>query len=73
MKTKVRGRFYILRDEDGWTVVDSAEHADGGCLSFETRREAEGAATFARAYVRKWGDVDFQSFPYSLDDEPVSA
>jgi hypothetical protein len=66
-RSKVRGRFYIER-VDGWTVVDSAPHADGGCLSWDTKREAEGAARFAREYVRKWGDIDFQSFPMSLDE-----
>ena len=33
-----RGRFYVHRDEDGWTVVDAPY---GSCVSFETRAEAD--------------------------------
>jgi hypothetical protein len=68
-RERVRGRFYIERDCDGWTVVDSDS---GGCLSWNTKREAEEAARFARAYVRRWGRIDFQSLPLSLDEVPNS-
>jgi hypothetical protein len=60
----VRGRFYVQRDEDGWTVVDSATT---GCLSWPTKKEAQDAAAFARAYVKRWGDIDFQTFPYHIE------
>lgn len=62
---KLRGRFEIERDCDGWTLAD---YAYGTCLSFDTRREAEEAKRFARAYAKRWGDVDFDSFPYSLTE-----
>lgn len=63
-QTKVRGRFVVTR-EDGWTVGDSLT---GMCVSFDTKSEAEEAATFARAYTKKWGGIDLGSFPYSLDE-----
>jgi hypothetical protein len=66
-RERVRGRFYVERDLDGWTVVDADTT---GCLSWDTKKEAEDMARFARAYVRKWGSIDFQSFPYSLDEKP---
>lgn len=67
-RERVHGRFYIQHDDDGWTVVDSDT---GSCLSWDTRAEAEQAAKFARDYVRKWGRIDFQCFPLSLDEPPV--
>lgn len=60
---KIRGRFYVLR-EDGWTVADAAY---GNCVSFDTKSEAEGAATFCRAYCRRHGDINLESFPFSLE------
>jgi hypothetical protein len=66
-----RGRFVVEpigpRGE-GWNLIDDL---DGGCLEFHTKAEAEAAATFARAYVRKYGDIDLNSFPYDLES-PVS-
>lgn len=68
-KHQTRGRFHASRGpvEDGrqwWDLVDTL---DGYCVTFFTRVEAEDAAKFARAYVKKWGDIDLGSFPYSLD------
>lgn len=60
-----RGRFFIEREGDEtWQVVDEI---DGTLIGFQTKREAEEAATFARDYVRRHGDIDFLSFPYSWD------
>lgn len=62
-----RGRFYLVdtRDGgDGWTLADDF---DGSCVSFGTKSEAEDAARFARAYVKRHGDIDLQSFPFRLD------
>lgn len=58
-----RGRFYIERDLDGWELVDAL---DGYCVTFETRARAQEARRFAAQYVRKWGDIDFATFPYDL-------
>jgi hypothetical protein len=63
---KVRGRFAVEHDCDGWTVVD---YAYGLSISSDTRAEAERMATFARAYVKKHGDINFDSFPYSMREE----
>ncbi len=66
---KWRGRFFIEKDDDGlWQVIDDIE---GRTLGFDTRSAAEEAATFARQYVRQWGYINFDSFPYSIEDEPV--
>lgn len=65
-----RNRFYVedtREGGDGWTLVDTRT---AQCVSFETRREANQAATFARAYVRHWGRIDLGSFPYTLDQKP---
>jgi hypothetical protein len=64
-KPKIRGRFYVEHDRDGYTLVDALY---GSCVSFESMRQAQRNATFARAYVRKWGEINVQSFPYTLDD-----
>lgn len=65
MNEPVRGRFYLDDScEGGWQVVDTK---NGGTIGHGSRRWAERVARFARAYTRKWGDIDFQSFPYSLD------
>lgn len=61
---KIRGRFAVEQC-DGWTLADYETFM---CVSFETKREAEEAAKFARAYVRRWGGIDLGSFPYSLDE-----
>lgn len=65
MRTPWRGRFYIEHNDDGWCVVDSYH---GLVLANDTRREAEQMATFSRAYVRKWGDINFDSFPFSVNE-----
>lgn len=61
---KVRGRFAVEKT-DGWTLVD---YGTGMCVSFDTKREAGHAATFARAYVKRWGGIDLGSFPYSINE-----
>lgn len=61
-----RGRFYLVDTReggDGWTLADDL---DGSCVSFANRAQAEAAAGFARAYVRRHGDIDLQAFPYRL-------
>ena len=66
---KWRGRFFIEKDDDDlWQVIDDVE---GRTLGFQTKREALDAATFARQYVRQWGCINFDSFPWSLEQEPV--
>lgn len=60
-----RSRFAIERDGDGWTLAD---YQRGGCVSFTTRAEAREALRFVKAYTARWGDVDLESFPYSLDE-----
>jgi hypothetical protein len=65
---KWRGRFYIEKDDDGqWNVIDDLEALT---ICFDTKREAEDVATFARQYVRKWGGINFASFPYDLNQSP---
>ena len=65
MTPQYRSRFAIQRDGDGWTIAD---YQRGGCVSFTTRAEARDALRFVKAYAAKWGDVDLESFPYSLDE-----
>ena len=50
---KIRSRFAV-EQEDGWTLAD---YATGVCVSFGSKRQAERAATFARAYSMSepWG------------------
>jgi hypothetical protein len=61
---QTRGRFYVERLDEGWNVVDDL---DAYCVNTTTKREAEDLATFARQYVKQHGDIDFGSFPHSLD------
>jgi hypothetical protein len=66
---KWRGRFYLELDDDKvWNVIDDLE---GLTVGFDTKREALEAAKFARAYVRKWGGINFAAFPYGMDQAPV--
>jgi hypothetical protein len=64
-KGQTRGRFYIEKEEN-WCLIDSI---DGTLVGFDTKIEAEESASFARAYVKRHGDIDFLSFPYDLDQE----
>ena len=66
---KTNGRFYINKDDDGYTLVDDSCAA---CISFDTRKEANAQATFVRAYVKKWGDISLHSYPSSMDDAPTA-
>ena len=63
-KPKVNGRFYIEKDEN-WICVDSV---DGTLVGHETKAEALDTMKFARQYVKIHGDIDFLTFPYSLDE-----
>jgi hypothetical protein len=65
------GRIYVEKMEAEtpdvrWQVNDAAYTT---CLGFRTKAEATDAASFARAYIKEHGDIDFCSFPYSIDDE----
>ncbi len=64
-KAKIRGRFFVEPIEDEWQVVDDKWST---CISFESKRRALAEATFLRAYVKKWGDVNLHSVPNSIDD-----
>lgn len=59
-------RFVVERQEEDWLLAD---YQYGSGLQFESRRAAEEAATFAREYVRRHGDINFDSFPFSLTEE----
>jgi hypothetical protein len=64
------GRIYLIDTReggDGWTVADGLT---GGCLSFKTRREAVDFARFVRAYLARWGSIDWDSVPYSMESAP---
>lgn len=63
---QVRGRIEVLPSENipgGWMVVDNL---DGYLVDFYNYSQAIDAARFARAYIRKHGDIYFGSFPYTL-------
>ena len=62
-----RGRFYIVK-EGNWCLVDDI---DGSLVGFDTKAEATDAKKFAAQYVRVHGDIDLQSFPFSID-QPLS-
>jgi hypothetical protein len=55
-------------NEDGWTLVDNWR---GETVAFETKKDAANARAFANHYIRAWGDINFASFPYSIQDAPV--
>ncbi len=62
---KLRGRFYIEEDACGeWNVVDTI---DGTLIGNANRNRAMECKRFAIAYVRLHGDIDFCSFPYTLE------
>lgn len=65
------GRIYVehMPHEDPscrWQVSDAAYAV---CVGFRTKREATEAASFYRAYIKRHGDIDLCSVPWSLDDE----
>jgi hypothetical protein len=64
---KWRGRFFVERIDDYWQVVDDIQST---AIGANTKKEALDMAKFCRDYVRKWGCINFDSFPYSWDDEP---
>jgi len=59
-------RFTVERAAEGYDLVDWAY---GTVLGFERRYEAVEMRRFAKAYVKRWGDIDLESAPYTLDDE----
>lgn len=63
---ETRGRFYVEWQSDGeWLVIDA--HSSK-VVGFDTKAQALDAACFCRAYVKRHGDIDLASFPYSIDD-----
>ena len=65
---ETRERFYIERFEDGGKMrCQLVDAMCGMTLGMETMKEAKDTATFARDYVKKHGDIDLGSFPYSID------
>lgn len=50
-----------------WELHDTKT---GRLLGFSSSSEANGAAKFARDYVRRWGKIDFGAFPFGLDEPP---
>lgn len=58
-----RGRIYVFH-EDGWQIGDALYHTS---LCLRSKTEAEQAARFARAYIRKHGDIDLGQFPFTLE------
>lgn len=63
---QTRGRFYIENMGGEWCVIDELTSK---LVGFETQSQAREAASFARAYVKRHGDIDLGSFPYGLDDK----
>lgn len=64
---QTRGRFYLEESENipgGWMVVD---RLDGCLVDFENFTQASDHAAFFRAYVKKHGDIDLLTVPYSLE------
>lgn len=61
----IRGRFYIDRNDDGWQIVDAAYALT---IAADSRSAAERTARFVRDYCATHGDVNFESFPYDLND-----
>jgi hypothetical protein len=57
------GRIYVFH-EDGWQIGDAKY---GSCLCLDNKTQAQYAAKFARAYIRKHGDIDLGQFPFTLD------
>lgn len=68
MQPRTRGRFFVEPLVEGWNLVDGKW---GATVSFDTKREALETKSFAITYVKRWGDINFFRFPYSLDDAPV--
>lgn len=59
-------RFEVDGSRGNWMVYDWAYAKS---LAFDLRKEADAAARFARAYVKRHGDIDFDSFPYEITQE----
>lgn len=58
-----RGRIYVFH-EDGWQIGDERT---GMCLCLDSKTQAQECARFARAYIRRHGDINLGQFPFSLD------
>lgn len=58
-------RFELDQDEEGfWRVYDQAYMLVLG--GYATKKEAADLKSFANEYVKWQGDIDFNSFPYTL-------
>lgn len=65
---ETRERFYVERFEDGDKMrCQLVDAMCGMTLGMGSMKEANDTATFARAYVKKHGDIDLGSFPYEID------
>lgn len=69
---QTKNRFWVEkmnkeRDAVGAQVVDAIP--GGTTVGASSVREAEDMARFARAYVKRHGDIDLACFPYSIDQE----
>lgn len=56
---------------DGGTAYQVVDYAYANTIGGFSRREARDVLRFAEEYVERHGDIDFNSFPYDLDDELV--
>lgn len=60
------GRFELERLRRGeWSLIDNKY---GFALIFNSKRAAERARAFVNAYVLKHGDINFDSFPFDIND-----
>lgn len=61
-------RFYVYRGDadEGWVVVDDAYATV--LTGFSNLKEVRGFRKFVNEYVKRWGDIDFRSMPYNLND-----
>jgi len=67
------GRFEIEEIEswDGGRAYQVVDYAYANTIGGFSSREAREVLRFAKEYVERHGDIDFNSFPYDLDDELV--
>jgi hypothetical protein len=65
----LRSRFSVEHNSDGeWDLID---WKTGGVVCFLTKAEANDFKRFSKEYVKRHGDINFQSFPMDLD-QPLS-
>ena len=58
-------RFEVSGSRGQWDLIDWAYAT---VINFDRKADALAFATFARAYVKRHGDIDLRSMPYTLDD-----